>query len=127
MPSLDMSDVILDPDFMDLVTVRRMAETVNGFGEAVMTPTTFPNVPMVIVNQSPAEIVRKDDGTSTPRKASIVTTFRLVAQAPGYQGDQIDVDGSTLTVTEVLPFSRFGSGFCEAIGTYLGSSPAAIT
>lgn len=127
MPSIDLSDVILDPDFADLVTVRREAETINGYGESTTTPTVFNNVPMVIVNQSPAEIVRKEDGTTTPRKASIVTTFRLVAQAPGYQGDQIDVDGSTLTVTEVLPFSRFGAGFCEAIGTYLGSSPAAVT
>lgn len=127
MPSLDLSDVILDPDFADLVTVRRVAESVNGYGEAVATPTTFTNVAMVIVNQSPAEIIRKEDGTTTPRKASIVTTFRLVAQSPGYQGDQIDVDGATLTVTEVLPFSRFGAGFCEAIGTYLGSSPSAVT
>ena len=127
MALIDVTDVLFDPDFADLVTVRRMAESVNGFGEGAATPTSFPNVPMVITYQSPAEIIRKDDGTQTPRKASIVTTFALRAQSPGSRGDEIDVDGGTLTVTEILPFKRFGPGFCEAIATFMGASPAAVS
>lgn len=127
MAFIDVTDVLSDPDFADLVTIRRVSETVNGFGESVPASVEFTGIPMVITYQSPAEIVRKDDGTSTPRKASVVTAFQLRQQSPGYQGDQIDVDGSTLVVTEVLPFKRFGPGFCEAIATYMGSSPAAVS
>lgn len=126
MALIDVTSILFDPDFADLATVRRIAESINGFGEVVTTSTLFKKVPMVITPQSPAEIIRKDDGTTTPRKASVVTTFQLRPQSPGFQGDQIDVDGSTLTVSEVLPYRRFGPGFCEAIATYMGSSPAAL-
>ena len=125
MPDLDVSEILLDPDLADLVTVRRRTEVVNSFGETSTTNETFPSVIAVVTAQGAGELIRRDDGQSQPRKVSVVTMFRLRAAAPGFQPDEIDVDGSTFTVTEVLPYCRFGAGFVEVIATYMGTLPAA--
>lgn len=125
MPDLDVTEILTDPDLADMVTVRRRAEVINSFGETSVTTEVFADVIAVITTQSAGELIRRDDGQSQPRKISVVTMFRLRAASPGYQPDEIDVDGSTFTVTEVLPYTRFGEGFVEVIATYMGTLPAA--
>ena len=125
MPDLDFSEVMTDPDLADLVLVRRRTEVINSFGEASVTAEDFPSVIAVVTAQSAGELIRRDDGQMTPRKISLVTQFRLRHAAPGFQPDEVIVDGSIFTITEVLPYTRFGSGFTEAIATYMGTLPAA--
>lgn len=121
MAQLDVSEVLFDPDLADTFTVIRQAESINNQGRSVLTPTEYPNIVGVVTATSPAELLRRDDGQMMPRKISVVTVFRLRGPAPGFQPDQIQIDGVTFTITEILPFSRFGRGFVEALATSMNA------
>lgn len=121
MPQLDVSEVLFDPDLADTFTVIRQAEAVNDQGRTVLTPTQYPRIVGVVTATSPADLLRRDDGQMMPRKISVVTVFRLRGPAPGFQPDQIVIDGVTFTITEILPFSRFGRGFVEALATSMNA------
>ena len=124
MPGIDVSDVLMDPDFFDLVTVTRYSESVSADGISITTPTVMSNIPMTVVATSPAELIRRDDGTMQTQNITVVTTFRLQdATIAGYQPDQITIDNTIFVVKQVLPFSRFGAGFVEAIAEALPPTP----
>ncbi len=120
-PFLDVSDVLLDPDFADTVTVLRRAQTVDIHGRAVITESSIPNVLGVVTLLDPNKLVRTPEYTQAPRTISFVTKARLYgpAEVPGsggsvYQPDYIQWEGNTFLVTSVLPYTRYGAGFVEA-------------
>ena len=121
MPSVDVSDVLFDPDLADIFDVVRQTEVVNDQGRSVVQSTRMCNIVGVITATAPADLQRRDDGQMMPQKISVVTVFRLRGPAPGFQPDQIVYGGTTFTVTEILPFSRFGKGFVEALATSMNA------
>lgn len=121
MANLDVSELLFDPDFADMFTVIRHEETVNDQGRTVTRPLRHENIVGVVTATSPADLIRRDDGQMMSRKISVVTVFRLRGPSPGYQPDQIVIEGVVFTITEILPFSRFGSGFVEALATSMNA------
>lgn len=121
MPSVDVSEVLFDPDLADTFDVLRQAETVTTHGRTELKESLYPNVIGVVTTTSPGELQRRDDGQMMPRKISVVTMFRLRGPSPGFQPDQIQYCGVRFTVTEILPFSRFGKGFVEALATSMSA------
>lgn len=117
MPNLDVSEVLLDPDIADVFDVVRRAEAVGDDGRATTKDSTYRNIIGVVTTAEPGAAEIKDDGQMMPRKISVVTLFRLRGPASGVQPDQIIIGGVTFTVTEVLPFTRFGRGFVEVVAT----------
>jgi hypothetical protein len=122
MPNLDVSEVLFDPDLADTFDVRRRSEVVGDDGRPSIGERTFPRIVGVITPEPPADLVRRDDGQMTTHKISVVTMFRLRSASEGSQPDQVLYGGATYTVTTVLPFSRFGKGFTEAIATLMAAS-----
>lgn len=122
MADIDVSEVLFDPDLADMFDVVRKEETVNEQGRSTIKERRYQDIVGVITAQSPAELLRRDDGQMMPRKYVVVTVFRLQGPGKGYQPDDIWLDGQRFTVTEVLPYSRFGSGFVEAIVTSMNAS-----
>lgn len=122
MADIDVSEVLFDPDLADMFDVVRKEETVNEQGRSTIKERRYQDIVGVITAQSPAELLRRDDGQMMPRKYAVVTVFRLQGPGKGYQPDDIWLDGQRFTVTEVLPYSRFGSGFVEAIITSMNAS-----
>lgn len=122
MADIDVSEVLFDPDLADLFDVVRREEIVGDNGRPVIKERRHLSIVGVITAQSPADLLRRDDGQMMPRKYSLVTVFRLQGPGRGHQPDDIWLDGQRFTVTEVLPYSRFGSGFVEAIITSMNAS-----
>lgn len=122
MPNLDVSEVLFDPDLADTFDVRRRTEVVSDVGRSEVTSRTYPRIIGVITPESPADLVRRDDGQMVTHKISVVTMFRLRNASEGVQPDHILYGGAVYTVTNVLPFSRFGKGFTEAIATFMSAS-----
>jgi hypothetical protein len=115
MATIDVTEVLFDPDFVDEFVVTRRVEVVSGQGRVNVTTTVVtPNPVGVVTATTPADLQRRDDLQSLGRSVNVVTTFRLRGPGPGHQPDLLGIDGVTYTVVEVLPYTRFGPGFVEA-------------
>lgn len=128
MPLIDVTDVLLDPDFADVFSVIRRAEVVDpATGRSVITPTTYHDIVGVVTAAAPGDLDRRDDGQMMARKISIVTQYRLRGPGNGFQPDQIVLGEVTFTVTEILPYTRFGGGFIQATAESMSAAtPAPI-
>lgn len=122
MPMLDVSEVLFDPDMADTFDVKRRTEVVGQNGRTTVVDTLHPRIVGVILPETPSELIRRDDGQMTTHKMTIISMFRLRAAAEGNQPDHIVYGGAVYTVTSVMPLSRFGKGFTEAVATYMGAS-----
>lgn len=113
MARLNVSEVLCDPLFADKFTIIRRTETIEANGRSTITSMNIPNIVATVVPDAPAGNDRREDGQITARVVSLVSKFQFRAAAEGVQPDQFDIDGTRFTVTEVMPFKRFGQGFYE--------------
>lgn len=115
MPDLDVSFVLDDPMFNDGFTVTRRASTPGPKGRSVLVDNLLSNLSGVITAQDPADLMRTPEGQMIPRKIFVATKTILRGPSTGFAPDIINWDGGNYTVTHVLPYSRYGEGFCEVI------------
>jgi hypothetical protein len=113
MPLLDVSDVLLDPDFFDTLVCTRNVQTVGDDGMATNTSTDTPFIG-VVTSDSGDILTRMETGSRVKGSILVCTKFRLVESAPGIDADIVTWDGSRYTVTTVNNYSRYGAGFVEA-------------
>jgi galactose-6-phosphate isomerase len=121
MPRLDVTDVLLDPDFCETLTVLRRAEGVSSKGRVTTTETTITPAPVgVVIAQSDQPIQRGPDQQNLPRLIEIHTPFRLRSASKDpisgavYQPDIIVWGGDRFVVNKTMDFSRYGRGFIQA-------------
>ena len=114
MPFLDVSDIVLDPDFADTFSVIRRAQSVASNGVVSSVETTFANIVGVVTMASPNSLDRRQDFQVTPRSISVVCKFALQGEVTGYSPDIILWRGQRHLVKEVSPYPHFGQGFYEA-------------
>lgn len=115
MPTLDMSAALLDPTIGESFNVIRRDETVGSNGRSVLTPSSIPDPQFGVFIPSGGSLDRADDSQMMKRVGALITRFKLRGVGEGFQPDQVLLAGITYTVKEVLPFSRFGPGFTEAV------------
>lgn len=116
MPLLDVSFMLDDPMFSDEFSVTRRLNTMGTNGRVTAEPDeVFDGLTGVVTQQDPSTLLRAEDGMTLPRRIFIASRFQFIALAPGYQPDEITWNGTVYTVTSSLPYSRYGSGFYEAI------------
>lgn len=113
MALLDVTDVLLDPDFMDLGLIcNRMTQTVDEHGRATNTAAEIPFAG-VVTSDSGDILDRLADGSRIIGSITIHTPFRLRdggADASA-DADEIVWQGATYTVSNVNDYSHFGRGF----------------
>ena len=125
MPLIDVSEIIFDADFAASFNVIRKAEVVGTNGRASVTETRFDGQTGVIINTDPADLEPQEEGEMAPRVVTIVTQFRLRGPAPGFQPDDVEIDGERMKVIKVIPHTRWGSGFVKAVAQSIATIPAA--
>jgi len=114
MPTLDVTDVLLSPEFLDTsLVVKRNEQTVDedGFAINVVTQTSFGGV--VTVDRS-LEARRMQAGQVISGAILIVTTYRLTSGNTGMDSDVVTYRGRDYRVTFVDPYTAYGSGFVQA-------------
>jgi len=117
MPWLDVSSVILDPDFLDMtLTVTRNAQTVGADGIGVITPTTTPFFG-VVTSLSGSVLHRVAEGEHISDTITIHSQYRLIDGQAGYDADVVNWQGLQWTVTNVNDYSTYGRGFINATCT----------
>ncbi|RQZ31539.1 hypothetical protein DIE14_01080 [Burkholderia sp. Bp9017] len=111
MAFLDVTDVLLDPDFMDTGLIcNRMAQVVDAHGRGQNTPTatTF----SAVVTSDKGDILHRNaDGSRIIGSITLHTMFRLMDGSPGQDADEVIWSGRTYTVVNVNDYSHFGRGF----------------
>lgn len=114
MPTLDVTDVLLSPEFLDTtLVVKRNEQTVDedGFARNTTTETQFGGV--VTVDRS-LEARRMQAGQVINGAILIVTTYRLSSGNTGIDADIVTYRGRDYRVTFVDPYTAYGAGFVQA-------------
>lgn len=113
MAFLDVTDVLLDPDFMSLGLIcNRMTQVTDEKGRARNTPSSTPF--SAVVTSDKGDILHRNaDGSRIIGSITLHTPFRL---RDGGLDDTADADeivwqGATYTVVNVNDYSHFGRGF----------------
>jgi hypothetical protein len=115
MPLLDVSEVLLDPDFADDLVCSRQEQTVGNDGLAVNTATDTAFIG-VVTAASGNNLVRTPDGSYTKGDICIITPYRLRTSATATgDADVVTWNGTRYTITQVNDYSRYGSGFVWAV------------
>lgn len=114
MPTLDMSDVLLPPEFLDTtLTVTRNEQTLDDDGFAVNKKTVTPFGGVVTVDRS-LEARRMQAGQVIGGAILIVTIFHLTSGNTGIDADVVTYRGRDYRVTFVDPYTAYGAGFVQA-------------
>jgi len=114
MPTLDVTDVLLSPEFLDTtLVVKRSEQTIDndGFTQNTVTQTQFAGV--VTVDRS-LEAKRMQAGQVINGAILIVTTYRLTSGNTGVDADIVTYRGRDYRVTFVDPYTAYGAGFVQA-------------
>ncbi|MGN4066027.1 hypothetical protein ACS0Y7_15590 [Burkholderia gladioli] len=113
MAFLDVTDVLLDPDFMNLGLIcNRMTQAVDQSGRA--TNTTTPITFAAVVTSDKGDILHRNaDGSRIVGSITLHTPFRLRDGGPDQTADADEIvwKGATYTVVNVNDYSHFGRGF----------------
>lgn len=122
MPLLDVSEVLLDPDFADAFTVYRQSVTVGANGRADRAEAAFSTVGVVTPDMW-STLQRAPEGSNASETITVITPFRLTSSVDGYDADEIVWNGKRYVVRAVGDCSRYGAGFVEASCDLKGMAP----
>lgn len=114
MPTLDVSDVLLSPEFYDPnLWYRRNSQTVDDDGFPTNTPVRQQFGGVVTVDRS-LEAKRMQAGQVVAGAILIVTQTRLINGKTSFDADIVEYEGADYRVTFVDPYPRYGAGFVQA-------------
>jgi hypothetical protein len=121
MAFLDISEVLLDPDFTDNFVVTRRLEVVGTNGRSNVTQFTKPTFG-VVTAAGRNELERVPDADTYKRIIVIVTKFPLQGEVTlgngiTYKPDLVVWRGNNYLVKECDLYPQFGAGFVQAICT----------
>lgn len=127
-PFLDVTSVLLDPEFTDSFTVLRRQEIIDAHGRSTLNIVTFPAVIGVVTSSNPNDLDRPEEYEAFTRTISVVTKFRARGEVTGYQPDIIVWRGDNFVVKHIDLYPQFGAGFyqldCESMDrTDLSTDP----
>jgi len=129
MPDLDVSDILLSPEFCEELAIIRTAQTINDSGRAVLTPALVVPAPFGVVNpEQPDPLVI---GQEAEINKSIIMVhaygFRFLGPTETTQPDKVQWQGITYIVTRSFDWSKYGTGFtaakCEAQSLLASATP----
>lgn len=122
MPMLDVSFVTRDPMLADCFAVTRRTDVIGANGRTTPTASeTFEGLVGVVTQQDPAELMRREEGQTVPRRIFVASMFafrgasKSADGATMYQPDVIRWNGTDYTVVQVFPYSRYGQGVYECV------------
>jgi galactose-6-phosphate isomerase len=123
MPSLDVTDILTDPDFADTFNVTRSIQTISPGGMASNSSILIANVSGVVTANDDIDLLKMPDGELLSGSITIITKFRLTNGSGAIDADVVTWHGRTYQVKTIGDWSGWGAGFIEAICTLNVVSP----
>ncbi|MGC4734058.1 head-tail adaptor [Providencia hangzhouensis] len=114
MPLLDVSEILLDPDFVDMSLVcHRSTQVTDDDGFTKNSTQNLPFAGVVTVDRS-LEAKRMEAGQAIGGAILIVTQFPLTQGYQSVDADIVTYQGRKYRVTFVDPYTAYGAGFVQA-------------
>lgn len=126
MALLDVSSILLDPDFVDSFDVIRRAQSFDLHGRSILSNQTFGKVFGVVTANSPSDLERREDYQNMTRSISVVCQFHLRGETTGFTPDIIVWRGSNYLVKHVDAYPQFGAGFFQAEASSMNKTDPAF-
>jgi hypothetical protein len=130
MSRLDMTDILLDTDFVTRIQVARTLVTVNNDGLRVQSqPQLFANVVAIVTMADDLNLLRQPEGERLDGSITIHTRFRLtdgktpLSPSLNADADIVTYQGRPYTVASVGDWSQWGQGFIMAVATLTKVNP----
>lgn len=115
MALIDVSDLLRDPDFTNVVTLIRRTSTINGHGEHEMTESPC-NIVASVQGINTEDLVRLPEGARLQDLITVYYRGELQAESKGGYADIIVWQGHRYQVVTVdESFMNFGAGFTRAL------------
>src|SRR5690348_279337 len=114
MALIDVTELMVDPDFVDIMQVVTRREYVDSLGQSHFEENILSTVGSI--QPASGEVVKK---LPESMQTSDVSTFffkgKIIASAPGKYSSIIIFNGNRYQVQKVNDFSNWGEGFTEGI------------
>jgi len=104
---IDVSDIVSDTDFTQTITRVVRSETINSFGESVITSSNL-LIDAVVTSPSTQELLMFPDATAYKDMIRVTTVSRLNSDSVGKQPDLIIYHGENYKVAVTNDYSDFG-------------------
>lgn len=114
MPDLDVSDILLDPDFMEEITVRRITQSVGSNGVATQSETIFVCSAVVTIGDM-KPLDRTPEAEVAHNVITVHSTTPLRDTVSGTQPDIVVWKDSNYVVSRNYDWSHYGSGFTASV------------
>jgi len=110
MARIDVSELMVDPDFIMNFTIIRRVPTINTYGENSLTETPVSAVGSI--QAATAETAKRlPDGVQLSKFKTIFTKAVILADSAGNYPDQIEWKSQRYNVFQVTPWEDFGAGW----------------
>jgi hypothetical protein len=125
--TIDVTQILSDPDLATLFDVKRRSETVDSNGISQVSTTTFEDVIGVITVISPNNLDRHENYQTMRRSISVICRFDLRGEVDGYQPDVVVWQGNNYVVKVAGYYPQFGEGFVQAECTSMDHVDKAVS
>lgn len=114
MAQLDVSDVLLDPDFIDKISLVHRSTTVNSRGENILSETCFNTVGSV-QPVTGKEFMRVPDDLRTSDVRSFYIKAEIISDGSCQYPDLILFQGQRFQILNVMPWLNWGQGWNQGL------------
>lgn len=121
MGSIDVSELLLDPDFVDKISIIHRTPTVNAFGENTLEEEGIAAVGSVQPISGKA-LQRLPEAFRVANVMSFWVKGRLISDGACKYPDVILFRGSRFAVQVIFDWTNWGAGWCE--GTCVREKPS---
>lgn len=121
MALVDVTELLVDPDFIDAISLINRVPALNSFGENLLTETKTDSVGSV-QPASGKTLMRLPEALRQVNVSSFWFKGKIVASEPGKYSAILVFRGVRFQVQTVLDWTHFGAGWCE--GTCVAEVPS---
>lgn len=114
MAQLDVAEILLDPLFVDQMTLINRVSRVNGLGENIVTEQCIDSFGSV-QPASGRTVQRLPDEFRVANVASFWFKGEIIASSPGKYSSILVFRGRRYQVQLVFDWMNFGEGWCEGV------------
>jgi hypothetical protein len=120
---IDVDELLVDPDFTQLVDIITSIETVNSGGLAVRTLKTDSGVVAIVQSNGGEKLIRLADGSRISDAINIWCRHSLHAATAKTAADIVVWEGQRYVVKVSNDWSQYGIGWFKATCEFLGTVP----
>ena len=115
MALIDVSELLSDPDFTDVVQIIQRARSVIQYGENVLTENNLGDINLVVQPATPKSLERLPEGAKLVDAINVWHRGVLNVESVNGYSDIVVWRGDRFAVVDNDDFSNYGNGYTKAI------------